>query len=132
MTPLQKFSVFVLVVMGLAAVAAGTLFGVSGDPATACAGFSLMALLVFGRRILRNRDGPALDERDVSIGRTAQLVSYGVFWLVFVGAFTAAPFLLGFERSVSLRMLVLTPFVGAWILLVARSIATLLLYARGG
>ena len=131
MNPQQKHALFTLATMALTAAAALAIGAATGDPYAAMAGFAVIAALPLGRRLFSRGDTPARDERDDEIARRASLVGYAVFWLCFIGAGVLGPHYLGLDTAMPVRQLVLVPWVGVWILYVARSAATLTFYARG-
>ena len=131
MTILQKYSVFTLVVMAAIAATAFGIVVVTGTPHQALAAFSLLAVLVLGRRWFRDGETPAMDERDQEIWRKAMLFAYTIFWIVFVGSGVAIPLILGETATIPAGFLILAPLTGAWLLYVVRASAILVLYARG-
>jgi hypothetical protein len=79
----------------------------------------------------RRRGKIIFDERDNAIARTAGIVGYSIFWLVFVGAGMIPWVILGDNAVIPVKMLPVAVLF-AWVVLQsARAIATLVLYHRG-
>ncbi len=71
-----------------------------------------------------------MDERDEEISRRANTIGYTIFWIAFLLCTVVYPLAVGYEGSVPVLYVAYAPFLGAWILMVARAVATLYLYAR--
>lgn len=91
---------------------------------------TVLALQPIGRHFLRTDTGVGNDERDAAITRRAMLVGYGVFWACFTLGFTALA-LVGGDGTMPMKHLVWAPLAGAVVFEASRSVAGLLLYARG-
>ena len=84
MTSPQKHAWFTLAVVALSVLAVVALVPLLGFR-RAMGGFGLLGLLGFGPVFYRKRPGQVVtDERDVAIQRRSLIITYAVFWVVFV------------------------------------------------
>ncbi|HNY27182.1 MAG TPA: DUF2178 domain-containing protein [Candidatus Sumerlaeota bacterium] len=128
---------FVLIVMILTLVLYGGTVALIGFQPAALAAFGFTGLAggapLIGRRD-EKRGLVVSDERDREISRQAVLVSFSIFWLVFIAAALLPMFILGTETSLNLQAGTLPAVVFPAVVLVylVQSLTTIVLYRRGG
>ena len=130
MTAMQKLSIFNLFLMLVSLLVVVGLYYSTGDTLISYSGFAFFALTLYGRRFFHEKNGPATDERDIEIVRRANTIGYAVFWIVFILSTVSYPLVVGYEGTIPVIYVAYAPFAGAWLLVVARSVATIWLYAR--
>ena len=132
MTELRKFAWYQLVIIALGLVAYLVMFATTRNVMASFAGFVVLAFLgVPSLVLIRRRRWPLTDERDKAIWSRAEIEGYRVFglalmvWAVWVGASFAD------KGQVPLVFVFPVVWVGILLMIVARSIFTLVLDSRG-
>ncbi len=122
-----------IIAVGLASAAYAALFALySADFAFAAFCFmALPSLAMLVRRAIAKTPLPVLDERDQAILANSSLVGYAVFWLAFVGGTMGLWAFYGGRGSIPVASLPAFPMAGCMVLMLSRSVATLVQYARG-
>ena len=100
-------------------------------------GLSVLALAA-GTGLIAWREQRAgrvvMDERDREIERTASMATGAVFWVLFVAAAVTPSLVLGPHAVMRVPTAVFPQamFVAAWVVLLVRSLVTIVLYRREG
>ena len=131
MTPLQKLSIFDLVLMAAMAVAVVAIGLLTDNWQASMAGFALISLRIFGRMFFKPGPDHSLDERDQHIVRRADLIGYRVFWISFVLGCVGIGAAVGFDVTIPVVYLAALPFPAAVVLMTTRAVSMLVLYGRG-
>jgi hypothetical protein len=132
MTEFRKYALFQLVVVGVAAVAVVVILVATRNVMASLAGFAVLGLLGLRTMVLRGAgSSPVQDERDAAIQRRATVAGYTALWIGLVAWGVAVPLTFGDQGSVPLAWVVPVVWVGWWLVLCVRSIAILVLDARG-
>jgi hypothetical protein len=130
MVAYQRHAVFNLCVALLSLCAFGILIPILG-PAKAQGAFGLLALTAIGPLFFRKRGGQTVaDERDQMIFLRATQISFGFFWLLFVGGVMMLYYLPGGSGTISRNLLPLLVWLGWIALLLCHATASLILYRR--
>jgi hypothetical protein len=133
------FIVVVGIVTGVLFVAGLVLcmiFGKSILPAFSA--FGVFGLTGFAPGVNRRRKTAskpvAMDERDYQISSSATLISYSIFWLVFIGSLFAPMLIKGPNAPVTIKTgdIAVLGFPAIYLVFMVRSIAVLVMYRRGG
>src|SRR3954451_20330237 len=125
MTPAQKHAWYSLAVVAtcLAVLAASV---EALGPVRAQGAFGVMGLLGLGRSFFRKRPGGVVtDERDEEIRRRATLIAHVVFWVVFILAGVACPFLYGPAGAVPVLVVVYGLWLSFCLVVTVAAVATL-------
>jgi hypothetical protein len=132
MGPAQRAAWFNLAVIAAAVIAVAALTPRLGY-ARAQGGFGLLGLLGFGPLFFRRRGGRVvLDERDGMILRRSTILGHSAFWLAFVAACVAAPWVYGARGAVPVIVVQSGVWWGLVLVFAVSSTATLIQYALGG
>jgi hypothetical protein len=133
MTATQKHAWFNLAVVALSVLTVAALVPVLG-PRRAMGGLGLLGLLGFGMLFFRKRPGVVVaDERDAQIRLRALMLTSALFWIIFVETCVFLPWFYYGEQG-AVPVVVIQGSVLVWwlIVTVVDSVATLVLYSRGG
>jgi len=132
MTPAQKNAWFSLAVVATCLAVLAALVPMLG-PVRAQGAFGIMGLLGFGWFFFRKPPGEVVaDERDDQIRRRAMLIAHFVFWVVFLLAGVACPFLYGPTGAVPVLVVVYGLWLAFSLFLTVAAVATLVQYSLGG
>lgn len=99
-------------------------------PEPAIAAFAILALTSLSPMRRGRRRETLVDERDVAILQRSSLIGYGVFWVAFVAGTMGVWVIRGEDGSIPANALPLFPMTGCLVLMLSRSLATVVQYAR--
>ncbi len=128
MTSAQKYYVFSLVLMICTAITVVILWKMTNDFTTSTTGFAMIALLVLGGRYFTKQH--VVDERDKGIMKKADSFGHSMFWILFVAGSVAYIYTFGLDSTIPSRWLLFIVMIGAWIIVVMRSLSALYLYRK--
>lgn len=134
MTVQEKQAWFILWVIFITLILYCVIYMLLHSVIIATSAFALTAIIAFAGMIGRKerRQGKVVsDERDVDINKVAMMVAYSVFWLVFVFITVGTTMWLGPHGMVPVSIIGLAPYAGLSLLLLVRSVATIVLYRKG-
>lgn len=130
MTYGERRAWFEITVAGVTIAVYGALSLLLGSE-PALAAFGILGLTGLAPKRKGGSSETRLDERDVDILQRSSLIGYSVFWLTFVAGTMGLWALGGEHGSIPVDALPLFPLTGWMVLMLGRSLATLVLYARG-
>ncbi len=128
MTSAQKFYLFSLVLMICTAITVVILWKMTTDFTISTTGFAMIALLVLGGRYFTKQH--VVDERDKGIMKKADSFGHSMFWILFVVGSVVYINIFGYDSTIPSRWLLFIVMIGAWIIVVMRSLSALYLYRK--
>jgi hypothetical protein len=133
MTATQKHAWFNLAVVAFSVLTVAVLAPVLG-PRRAMGGLGMLGLMGFGVLFFRKRPGSVVtDERDAQIRLRALMLTSALVWIVYVETCVFVPWFYYGEHGAVPVVVIQASVLVAWIFVtVVDSVATLVLYARGG
>jgi hypothetical protein len=134
MNRMQKIAWFTLIMLmlalGLSLAAFGVAYFIFGLPAhRAAGGFGFIGIMGFSGLtpllFKKDKNKVQFDERDLSINRKATIVSYSIFWLLFVAAAMIPWCIIGPNGAIAVNYLPWMVFGGMFVVMLVQSIVIL-------